>query len=216
MEKSLNEADKVLLESKVREAESRTKVEFILAFAEKCDNYPEIPWKAFAVGVSVTILFSILYILVYPFWINAGIVFVMILVILVFSALLSLITLLYHPFARVFLPEERAHSETMQFAESFFYRRDLSNTESRNAVLVLISMFEKHVVLIRDNGLQNRISRHEADEVVNKIIKKLNEDGLVEAYKTAIDRLVIILEPSSPDIETKNELANEIIFIKGE
>jgi putative membrane protein len=216
MKKSLNDADKALLESKISEAESRTKVEFLLAFTEKCDDYPEIPWKAFALGVSVSLLFSILYILLYPSWINAGLVFGMILVTLVFSSLLSLLTLLSDVFARVFLPEERAHAETMQFAESFFYRRDFGNTNARNAVLVLVSLFEKYVVLIPDRGLEKRLSNEEANAVVNKITRKLREDGLMEAYKTAIDKLVKILETSVPAGESKNELPNEIIFIKGE
>ena len=216
MKKVLADTDKAMLESKIEEAESRTKVEFILAFAQKCDNYPEIPWKAFAVGVSVSAVFAILYTILFPFWINAMMVFSIILIILVFSAFLSLLTLLYDPFARVFLPEERAQAETMQFAESFFYRRDFSNTDARNAVLVLITIFERQVVLIPDSGLQARIGPDKANEVVTKIIKKLREDGLVEAYKTAIDKLVKTLEPSAPLGEMKNELPNEIIFIKGE
>lgn len=52
------------LDPRVAEVEKRTGVQIVVAVIEKSDSYPELPWKAFALGAAVAGLAVSLYAMV--------------------------------------------------------------------------------------------------------------------------------------------------------
>ena len=52
MRRTLTQQERASLEVRVAEAEARTEAQLMVAVIERCDAYPELPWKAFAVGAS--------------------------------------------------------------------------------------------------------------------------------------------------------------------
>ena len=53
MKQILSDTDRILLDKRIAEAEIKTKAQIVLATVKRSDNYPEIPWKAFAFGSSI-------------------------------------------------------------------------------------------------------------------------------------------------------------------
>ena len=102
----------------------RTGAQVVTAIVGKSDDYPEIPWRAFALGVSVTALGQLLFDLARPdgltgYGLLAGSV-----LILGVGAALALLTIRWHAFARIFLNGPRAEAEVMQHAQVLFLRHE--------------------------------------------------------------------------------------------
>ena len=56
MRRTLTQQERARLKGRVAEAEARTGAQLVVAVIDRCDAYPELPWKAFALGVATTSL----------------------------------------------------------------------------------------------------------------------------------------------------------------
>lgn len=211
MKEIFNDADRDLLEGRNREAEQQTGTQIVMAVIKRSDNYPEIPWKAFALGASVTGLIVLLLDLFFPAWINGTTIILFVLAILLAGAFLSIATVLLHGFARWFLAGSRRETEPLQYAHSMFLARELFATEGRRGVLLLLSLFERQVVILPDTGIRDRLG----DDIIAKIISEmkphLKKGNLREAMEAGLGGLVIALSPPGSEMPDKNEFSDEII-----
>src|SRR5512133_1847354 len=158
MKPVLSENDKNLLEKRIAEAEKLSKTQIILATVRRSDCYREIPWKAFALGTSTAGLIVLSLDLAFMEWIRNTTVIISIVATLAIGAFIALLTILLPGFARLFLPDSQAETETRQYAESLFLSRELFATEHRTGILLLISLFERTVVILPDKGLKDIVS----------------------------------------------------------
>ncbi len=76
-------------------------------------------------------------------------------------------------FARFFLEAHRAEVEVRQYAQSLFLSREVFATRGRTGVLLLVSMFERQVVLLPDTGLAKRLSREAMHHIVARMTAAL-------------------------------------------
>ena len=53
MKRTLTNEEKTRLNKQIAEAEKQTNIQIVLATIKRCDSYAEIPWIAFAFGISV-------------------------------------------------------------------------------------------------------------------------------------------------------------------
>jgi len=153
----LSDGDRARVDACVAAFEARTGTQAVTAVVGKSDHYPEIPWKAFALGASATALARLLQDLLHPDWLTAGGTLLDAVLVLGVGAALALATLRAHAFARLFLNAHRAEAETLQHAQVLFLRHEAFATPRRDAVLILVSLFERRVVILPDTGLRARI-----------------------------------------------------------
>ncbi len=215
MKTVLSENDKYLLEKKIVRAEEQSKSQIVLATVIRSDSYADIPWKAFALGVSVSGLFALAANLFSPEWIPEIAVLVAVVVMLSTGAVLALLTIFVPEFARLFLNESHAESEARQYAESLFLSRQLFLTKHRTGILLLISLFEKKVVIIPDSGISDHVSIVDIQRIITLMKAPLGRSEFRLAMEIAIDELTKIIEPLTADDTTGNELSNRIIEEKG-
>ena len=215
MKPVLSENDRSQLEKRIAEAERLTKTQIVLATVKRSDSYVEIPWKAFALGTSVTglLVFSLDLSLVAR--INDGAVLISIVTTLAIAAFVVLLTILFPGFARLFLSDNRAETETHQYAQSLFLSRELFSTARRTGVLLLISQFERKVVILPDKGLSKHVSKDDLKSIIELMKRPLAQSDFRRAMEIALDEFIRIIEPLSSDEQTNNELSNEIIIDKG-
>jgi len=215
MKPVLSENDRSQLEKRIAEAERLTKTQIVLATVKRSDSYVEIPWKAFALGTSVTglLVFSLDLSLVAR--INDGAVLISIVTTLAIAAFVVLLTILFPGFARLFLSDNRAETETHQYAQSLFLSRELFSTARRTGVLLLISQFERKVVILPDKGLSKHVSKDDLKSIIELMKRPLAQSDFRRAMEIALDEFIRIIEPLSSDEQTDNELSNEIIIDKG-
>jgi putative membrane protein len=173
--------------------EAHTGAQVVTAVVEKSDNYPEIPWKAFALGASVTALLRLLLDLARPDWLTGyGTLFDAVLILGV-GAALALVAIHWHAFARMFLHGARAETEVTQHARVLFLRHDVFATPSRNGVLILVSIFERRVVILPDTGLHAQIGDAELHPVIARMTPLLAADKVCDALCRGVTDLEALL-----------------------
>ena len=211
MKNILSGFDRVLFDKRIAEVELQTKTQVVLAIAKRCDNYPEIPWKAFAIGASSAGLILFIIDLVMLSWMMDTMILLSVVAILASGTLLAILTLIFPGFARLFLPKSRMETETRQYAESLFLSRELFTTEDRKGILLLVSQFERQVVILPDTGVRKWLSADVMKKIISKMTPHLRQNDVKNAMETGLDELVSALSPPVANGPGKNELSNEII-----
>jgi putative membrane protein len=107
MKLKLSAQDRKRLDSLIPEMEKRTKTQVVLAVIERSDSYAELPWKAFALGASVTGLLLFIFDLFSVSWNPQLTVLSVVAAFLAGGAVSALLTLLIPGFARQFLSASR-------------------------------------------------------------------------------------------------------------
>ena len=200
-----------------RNLELRTGVEFQAAVVGKCDTYPEIPWKAFALGASIGALASIVFHLLNPAWLTPWTHLFSLAWTLGAGALAAVLTPFWPALARLFLDSQRADTESRQYAQGLFLEQELFRTPQRNAILMLIGLFEHRVVLLPDNGLDSRLKPEQIEAVIGCMRAHLRRGDHFEALASGITRLEVTLRATGfeGDPNTPDHIPDELIQEKG-
>lgn len=215
MKQILSEADRSLLEKRIKEAEAQTRTQIVLAVIKRSDNYAEIPWKAFAMGASAASLIVLLLDLLFPVWMTSIVILLSIAAILVAGALLALITVISPGIARLFLTRNRRQTEPLQYAESLFLSHELFTTDKRRGILLLISLFEHQVVVLPDTGVKTWLSEEVIKKIISGMAPELKKDNVTTAFEKGLAGLVRALCPPVLTETGKNELSDKIIEEEG-
>jgi putative membrane protein len=218
MKRILSDPDRVRLSQLVAAAEKRTKTQIVLSVIRRSDAHAELPWKAFALGASIAALS--VFILDWPVyhWSSRIMAPVAAAAILAGGGVFALLAAFVPGFARCFLSAHRAETEARQYAESLFLSRELFATAGRTGVLLLVSLFERRVVLLPDRGLKNRMTADAMREIIETTVSFLRRKEVTRALEAGLDRLARVLEASAPGGAAGaggNELSDEIIEEKG-
>lgn len=185
---ALSEPEKQLLVRRVAEIEARTGAEIVTTLVAKCDHYPEIPWKAFALGASV----AALVVGVLAMWRTGWTPWPPVLVvapILAAGLLPALLTVVWPAFARLFLGRERAAGEVRQYAESLFLKEQLFQARSRNGILILVAQFERQVVVVPDRAVRERLAPEALDGVIARMTPLLAGGRTAQAFEAGLAAL---------------------------
>jgi putative membrane protein len=205
------------VKQRVAGLERSTGVEIVAAVIARADSYPEIPWKAFALGASLALLAAVAAALVAPGWEAAGAIIETAVVALATGAATALATLWIEPLARLFLMPARRHAEVLQYAQALFLETGLQRTPRRDGILLLVSLFEHEVVVLADRGVRDRLAPAALDAVVGAVTAALARGHVKDALLDGLARLEDTLsangfraQPGEP-----NEVAETLIEQRG-
>jgi putative membrane protein len=169
-----------------RNLEMRTGVEFMSAVVGKCDTYPEIPWKGFALGAALSALGLVLYQLWQPAWQDVRSPLLLLAWVLGIGALTALLTSFRPGLARLFLNSERAEEESRQYAQGLFIEQELFRTRQRKALLLLIGLFERRVILLPDSSIRARLKPEQLEKVIRQMVSLLRQGNHFQALVQGI------------------------------
>jgi putative membrane protein len=215
MKQFLTDNDRTLLDKRIAETEKLTGAQIVLASIMRSDSYAEIPWKAFAFGASVASLAAIAMDLFVLGWLTETLILFSVAVIPGAGALFALLSVLFPRFGTLFLSPQRKETETMQYAESLFLSRELFSTEDRRGLLLLVSQFERQVVILPDKGVRSLLSDEVLKGVISNMTLYLRRNELRQALETGLDGILAALGSPVPGRAGKNELSDEIIEEEG-
>ena len=215
MKKILNDQERSRLDKRIAEAEKRTGAQIVVAVIQRSDSYSELPWKAFALGVSVAGLLVFIFDLLWPGWYSQTAMLIFVVTILITGIISALLSLYISKFARLFLATHRAEVEVRQYAESLFLSHELFATRRRTGILLLVSLFERQVILLPDTGLNKRLSRKAMQKIIAQMTPILASGQVTRALEQGLLRLEEILIVTATGESGKNELPEEIIEEKG-
>ena len=191
MEMTPQEADAV--EKRIAAVEARTGVEVVAAVVARSDDYPEIAWKAIALGVGVAAVAVVITDLARPDWVTAHTLWFSVLPLLAGGAVALVLALAVPEFPRLLLDRLRAAREVRQHAQAMSVERRLFGTRSRLGLLVLASVFERRVEVVADAGFDGRVDAAAWRGVVEAMETDLRAARPGAAFLRALDRLEALL-----------------------
>ncbi|MCF8383611.1 MAG: TPM domain-containing protein [Chlorobium sp.] len=214
MKQTVSDQERSRLDERVAETERRTGTQIVLSVIQRSDSYAELPWKAFALGASAAgLILLLLYWRLYDWYPDVP-ARIMVVGILSCGALLALMSVAFPRFAKCFLSDYRAEAEVRQYAKSLFLDRELFATQKRRGILLLLSLFERRVVILPDRGLDERFREEDVEKMIAAMTPFLKRKQIGHAFDAGLDCLTRILTPPIPEA-SNDELPNEIIEEKG-
>jgi putative membrane protein len=196
--------------------EARTGTQVVAAVIGKSDSYPEAPWKAFALGAGAAALACALWQVAGGAWTADTSRLAHVLVILGSGAVLALFCVLCPPFARLLTDGHRRDTEVMQFAQALFLRHRLDRTRGRSGILVLVSLFERKVVILADTGFDGRIDASDWAGPTRRIAFLLRHATTAVALRAGLEAIeAMLLARGFCGGGTANELPDAVLQMKG-
>jgi putative membrane protein len=165
----------------------------VAAVVGKADDYPDIPWKAFALGVSLAALAVVADEFIHPDWASIHTPLRDAALILASGILTALISMYVAVFGRLFLSRDRAAAEIRQYAQGVFLQREMFRTQERVGILILVCRFERKVFILPDSGISRYLTRGELDEVIAAMAPHLAQWQPVEAFRAGFGALAAVL-----------------------
>lgn len=208
----LSDADKSAIEARVSAFEQATGAQAVVSVVDRCDSYPEIPWRAFALGASLAALF------VSAVPVSGAILYhstvLALIVVLGSGAIAALLTIFLPATGRWLLPAQRREAEVRQYAQALFLTRELFATRERSAVLVLAGLYEHCGVVIADRGLVERLSAGQLEVAEGQLNAALGAGEGPVAVQDALAALQAALQGRGGDTAS-NEIADGVIRERG-
>ena len=149
---------------------------------------------AFAAGSSLAALGLVIADMVRPHWTLSSTVVLHAMPILGAGAAAALLAIFAPPFARLFLRQTRINTEVRQYAESMFLRRSLFATTRRTAILILISLFERRIEIVADEGCLPRITPADWQAIIARMAPDLRERKPGAALGEALNAVDALLQ----------------------
>lgn len=214
----LTQEEQNLLSARVTGLETRTGTQAVAAVIGKSDSYPEAPWKAFALGAALAALYSAARSLIAYEWEAGETALRHAVVILGSGAVLALLAVLLEPFARLFTDRRRRDLEVTQYAKALFFDRGLDRTRGRIGILMLVSLFERKVVILADDGFEARIDRDDWQRLTDRMTLLLSRGYVAGALHAGLEGLeaLLLARGYRVDENAANELSNAVLQLKGE
>ena len=211
MKQHLSEQERWHLDQRVANVEKHTGSQVVLAVIEKSDSYVELPWKAFALGAAVTGLAVAMLDLLHSPWSTSFTLFFGVTATLIAGAVCALLCVALPNFARLFLDAHRTEVETRQYAESLFLSREVFATHKRTGILLLVSLFEKRIVVLPDTGLRRRLNADVLQVIISRMTAPLAAGQVGRALEAGLAGLEEFLGTGATAASGENELPNEIV-----
>lgn len=212
----LSEKEQQEINTLVGRFEADTGIQAVAAIVDRSDAYPELPWKAYAIGSALGALAVVLY--PYPLtdWGGTSTLAFHAMAILGTGALLaaaSLVPVLGH----LLLDRVRAEGEARQRAATLFLEREIFRTPARRAVLLFVTRFERVVVVLPDTSLARYAPPAELDRVAAVMRAALLRGGEAAAFEAGFANLRRMLEAHDYVASARgtNEIDDGVVMEKG-
>ena len=108
--------------------------------------------------------------------------------------------------------EETLIRRTRRRAAVAFLEEEVFKTRDRTGILIFLSLFERRVVILGDEGINRRVQEDEWQAVVGGIVAGIHAGRHSEALVEAIDRCGVLLERRGVAIRSDDtdELSDEL------
>lgn len=207
IETLFSESDREAIRAATREAERETSGELVVYVVERCDPHPEIAWKGASLGGAVGSVLSVLAVHQVDRWGTPEYLWVLIglQVGLLVGWLLSRIPAIGR---RLVAREALAHRTESRAAEAFVEEAVFA-TRDRTGVLLFIALFEHLVLILADEGIEQRVERGAWDAVTKTLATGIREGQPAMAVIQAVEQCAALLrEHGFVSEDSENQISN--------
>lgn len=204
------EQEKEAVKAAVEALEKESCGEVVPLFITQSDDYPEISWYISALfGIStlgVIALLSYLWILPEISYIEAFIG------ILLFMVSGYAIPLIFPALKRVLVSKERALEMVSLRAQEAFLNEKVYNTEEHVGILIYVSRLEHLVLVLGDEGINQKVKSEDWTNVVSAITEGLKKGEIGNGFVAGINHCkeLLLQHGFKRKATDTNELSNEL------
>lgn len=214
IEKYISKQSQEKINARVRECESKVNAEVVTFFMVKSNRYEEAPLRAFLIGLVFAVAILVAY-EHYNGWYQAVIVKDELLALSIIFGVGSVFYLLTSNFIflqRLLVGASKMEESTMIMQHSIFSEYNLQETSQRNAILIFVSFFEKHISIKTDTYFTQKINNSEWDAIINEQIPLLKNKQYEQAFINTIAACekLLLQHGIFASVNKDNELTNDL------
>jgi len=201
----LGEEDLRALHEALAAAERKTRGEILPVVLERSDPHPEACWLA---GIAVALIGS----LGLALWLSWDEAAALIPCQLGLGALGYLGARLLPDYRRFFVSEARAREVSEEQAFQEFHRYELHRTEARSGVLLFVSLLERRVVVLADEGIDERVRPEQWTSTIELVLAGIRQRSLLAGLVAGIQSAGEVLAEHFPARDgDRNEIPDRVI-----
>ncbi len=201
----LAESDRRAVAAEIATAETKTSGEIGVVVLERSDRHPGADWLACVVFLSIgtALLFAFIP-WDQPVWLLAT---------QVGLGVLGLFASRSMPgFKRLFISEDRATEMAGEQALQEFYAAGLHRTEGATGVLLFVSLLERRVIVLGDEGIDAKLDDAHWRETDQAILDGVRRGALGAGLIEGVRRCAVVLEEHFPaEGENPDEVPDHVI-----
>ena len=206
----LNEQERTAIVEAVRAAEAGNDGEIVPYLVAASDRYEAASWRGAVLGA---VICSAAAALVHAWAALWGLPAIWIVLPPVAGSLLGLLLVRGAPaLRRRLVGEAILEREVRQRAAEAFLAEEVFRTRRRTGILLLISAFERRVVILADSGIHGAVPAAEWEAMASEVASAVRLHGVVAALLPAIARCGELLRERRPieASDDSNELADGV------
>lgn len=200
----LNHQQREQISQAVNAAETKTSGEIVPMVVGQSDHYPGAIWR---LGVFFSLLFVFVYYMVIPEF-TTWFYLAMIVPMLFIGKFLAHLPMLM----RLALSDDEVEEEVFQRALQEFHAQKVNHTSKHTGVLIFVSLLERRVVLLADEGINAKVPQGTWHKIVEDLIAAIRQERVSEGFCQAIQATGAILAEHFPRTAAdRNERPNRLV-----
>ncbi|MFT7485556.1 MAG: putative membrane protein [Candidatus Paceibacteria bacterium] len=202
---TLDDVARAQLSVAIEQAEKKTNGEIAVVVVERSDRHPAAHWIS---GLLWLVLGSALAAHWMP-WEQPALFFC---IQLGFGALGMALALALPGYRRGLVSEERATEMAQEQSLQEFFGLGLHKTSQGTGVLLFVSLFERRVIVLGDEGIDAKVEEHLWEQARNSVLEGVGRGELQSGLQQAVEAIGGVLAANFPPLEDNpNELPNHVI-----
>lgn len=211
IETFFSEADRAAIHAATTAAETKTAGELVVYVTERCDPHPEVAWKGALVGGAVGALCAAVAVWWFGGWGAPD--YLWILIGFQLGLVAGWVASRFDDVARRLISDDALDSRVEGRAAEAFLDEQVFATRERTGVLIFVALFEHRVLLLADEGIDERVADDAWDEISGELAIGIRRRTPAQALIHAVERCADLLVAHgvvAPD--TENQLSDEPRF----
>jgi len=202
----ISQSDQEKIREAIRLVEQKTSGELVTVITPESDSYEFIPymWSAIIALFGAAIIVVADPTVPHNFLVSGQIV--------VFILLTYLLRL--PSFKHRFVTKSLGHKRARRFAREQFFAQNVHHTENRSGILIFVSVAERYVEILADQGINDKIDPTQWEAIVGQFVRDVKAEKTGDGFITAINACGTLLAEHFPvNSDDKNELPNHLIIL---
>ena len=203
----LSPTEKQQIADAIRVAESKTQGELVCVITPASNDYRYLP---LLLATLVALSLPAIAWLSQVWWTQAEVYLAQ-----VALFLLALLALQWWPLKMRLIPRSAQRKQAARLAREQFYAQQLHNTRDRTGVLLFVSVAERYVEILADEGINAKVAPGTWDAIVKNFVGQLAAGRIAPGFLDAVAACAAILAEHCPArSENPDELPNRLIELE--
>lgn len=210
IESFFSEADREAIRLATAAGERTTAGELVVYVTERCDPHPEVGWKAALIGGAVGALCAAAAVWRFGGWGAPD--YAWMLIGLQLGLLAGWIVSRFDSVARQLIGDDALSSRVEGRAAEAFLEEQVFATRERTGVLIFVALFEHRVLVLADQGINERVDAAAWDDISNELALGIRRGTPARAVIHAVERCAALLSDHGVAADIANQLSDEPRF----